>query len=169
MDHLDASTAEAMGRAWRTIAMEAPVYVIGEERKPLPPGCAHHLPMVGWDAIMTRETGYFLNGLSKEPAFDSCFHLSLAFHTPDHAGPKTWAFNEPLALSILRGAFGDEVPYVWTTQAVSGQGKARDVRHFYLFVDPMNWSTPIQRMSDRVSKIGRMGQRSGLILPGGTH
>lgn len=80
--------------------------------------------------IYTKEYGYHTGGWWKNPDYERCWHLSIAF-----AGGK-----EKKALSdILKYIFGHYQSLIWIEPPYTEEGKTLDVWHYRLFCDD-NWN-----------------------------
>ena len=84
--------------------------------------------------IYTRETGYHSGGWWKNPDYERCLHLSIAFVEERPFGRLP--FQKKEALRIATAFFGDDVRLTWFEPAYSERGKECDVGHYRLFCDP---------------------------------
>lgn len=92
--------------------------------------------------IFTRDVGMHSSGWWKNPDYERCWHLSISFRDPitgifvgqDHRKAKEWC----------EAFFGTDCDKLWIEPPYSAQGKASDVWHYRLFVDPA-WQPIIPR------------------------
>jgi len=107
-----------------------------------------HGPDLAATVIFTRDEGMHSSGWWKNPDYERCEHLSLAFFVPgeavqhDHARARLWCL----------GFFGaDRLRYLWVEPPYTDKGKTRDVYHYRLFLTP-DWRTPVLPRGEVYSK-----------------
>lgn len=76
--------------------------------------------------IFTRDTGYHSSGWWKNPLYERCFHLSIAF-----PGGK----DKNALEKIISYLFGQDRKWIWIEPPYSPEGKKKDVWHYRLFCD----------------------------------
>ena len=76
--------------------------------------------------IYTKELGYHSGGWWKNPDYERCYHLSIAF--PGGKDAVTLG-------KILDQLFGKDSKLLWIEPPYSPEGKAKDVWHYRLFCD----------------------------------
>jgi hypothetical protein len=101
-----------------------------------------HGPDIGVSLIFTRDEGMHACGWWKNPDYERCEHVSLAFWElrpgrpplpQDHVRARLWCL----------GFFGVErCRYLWIEPPYSERGIERDVYHYRLFLAP-DWRLPV--------------------------
>jgi len=85
--------------------------------------------------LLTRDVGYHTCGWWKNPDYERCWHLSIAFH-----GGK----NKNGLKKIIDGLFGDHKRKLWIEPPYSDVGKSKGVWHYRLFCDEQ-WDPIVPR------------------------
>jgi hypothetical protein len=108
-----------------------------------------HTPELGATILFTRDAGMHTSGWWKNPDYERCEHLSLAFFYPPHL-PRP--HDHVLARLWCLAFFGaDRLRYLWVEPPYSAQGRQRDVYHYRLFVAP-DWRLPVLPRGEVYSK-----------------
>lgn len=95
-------------------------------RGDVPDSCRWLLERYPCTIVYTREEGYHSGGWWKNPDYERCYHLSIAF-----AGGK-----DKKALSeILKLLFNSYQHLLWVEPPYSDEGKKMEVWHYRLFCD----------------------------------
>lgn len=76
--------------------------------------------------IFTRDIGYHSGGWWKNPLYERCFHLSIAFP----GGKDKHGLDK-----IISYLFGLDRKWIWIEPPYSDHGKKNDVWHYRLFCD----------------------------------
>lgn len=90
--------------------------------------CRHFCENTEASIIYTRDVGYHTSGWWKNPDYERCYHLSLAF--------VGRAFNRKIGARWCEAIFGDNTRLLWAEPPYSKAGKKAEVYHFRLFCDP---------------------------------
>jgi hypothetical protein len=91
--------------------------------------------------ILTRDVNHHLSGWWKNPDYERCWHLSLAFYNRDFSRrPK----NVKLTEKWLDLIFGKYKRLIWTEPPCSKTGIKNDSWHYRLFCDE-HWQPIIPR------------------------
>jgi hypothetical protein len=85
--------------------------------------------------VFTRDEGYHTGGWWKNPDYERCWHLSIAF-----PGGK----NKKALDDIITYLFGLNKKMLWVESPYSDEGKRMDVWHYRLFCDE-HWQPIIPR------------------------
>lgn len=99
--------------------------------------CSHILrfsPGLEVTILYTRDAGHHTSGWWKNPDYERCLHLSLAYRDPRIVGaylPQDTKRSEELA----RAFFGDFARWCWVERPYSDEGKRLGVWHYRLFCD----------------------------------
>lgn len=108
-----------------------------------------HSPELTATVLFTRDAGMHSSGWWKNPDYERCEHLSLAFYYPPHL-PRP--HRHDLARLWCLAFFGaDRVRYLWVEPPFSAQGRERDVYHYRLFMAP-DWRLPVLPRGEVYSK-----------------
>lgn len=99
-----------------------------------------HTP-TGTKLIFTRDVGMHASGWWKNPDYERCEHLSLAFYDPETLEP-TKVQNKKLVERWCRLFFRDACRLLWIEPPGFPEGKARAVWHYRLFMDE-SWTVPL--------------------------
>lgn len=105
--------------------------------------CTHrfaHNPEIAASLVYTRDQGMHSSGWWKNPDYERCLHLSLAF--VDRQAMRPVRQQHDLARTWCAEFFGDHVRKLWVEPPYTPEGKQRDVYHYRLFMAP-GWHTPI--------------------------
>lgn len=87
----------------------------------------------GWSILFTRDVGYHSSGWWKNPDYERCYHLSLAFRDPETRNPRPR--DAKVTAQLVDGLFGRSKRFIWTEPPYSPEGKRNDVWHYRLFCD----------------------------------
>lgn len=96
--------------------------------------CRRVIPELGVSVCFTRDVGYHTSGWWKNPDYERCFHLSLAFYHPysnNEPRPRDYAITD----RFIRGLYGDARRMIWCEPPYSEKGKREDIWHYRLFCD----------------------------------
>jgi hypothetical protein len=101
-----------------------------------------HGPELAASIVFTRDQGMHTSGWWKNPDYERCEHLSLAFWAPDsRRTPRPQ--DHHLARLWCLALFGAErCRYLWVEPPYSPEGIERDVYHYRLFLAP-DWRLPM--------------------------
>lgn len=95
-------------------------------RDQVPSQCTWCLEAYPATVVFTKESGYHSSGWWKNPDYERCLHLSIAFQ----------GGNEKKALAtILDNLFGQHKNWIWIEPPFSDHGKKVGVWHYRLFCD----------------------------------
>jgi hypothetical protein len=94
----------------------------------------HHTHMLGISATYSRDVGYHTSGWWKNPDYERCRHLSLAFFEPESM-QFTGQKNDPLTRLMVDAIFGVDRRWLWCEPPYSDEGKRKCVWHYRLFCD----------------------------------
>lgn len=100
--------------------------------------CSHVLrfnPGLEATILYTRDTGHHSSGWWKNPDYERCLHLSLAYRHPHMPGAHL-EHDHDRSGNIARAFFGDEARMCWVERPYSAEGKRAGVWHYRLFCDP---------------------------------
>lgn len=99
--------------------------------------CSHVLtidPARYATVLYTRDAGHHSSGWWKNPDYERCLHLSLAYRNRLTGQPID---HDPgRSAEIARAFFGDDARRTWLEGPYSPEGKAAAVWHYRLFCDP---------------------------------
>lgn len=95
-------------------------------RSDVPDNCRWLLERYGCTIVYTRESGYHSGGWWKNPDYERCWHLSIAFFG---------GIDKKTLKTIIDNLFGDYQNWIWTEPPYSDIGKAKEVWHYRLFCD----------------------------------
>lgn len=108
-----------------------------------------HGPELSATVLFTRDEGMHACGWWKNPDYERCEHLSLAFFYPPHiARPHD---HERARLWCLAFFGPERVRLLWIEPPFSPLGKERDVYHYRLFLRP-DWRSPVLPRGEVYSK-----------------
>jgi hypothetical protein len=99
--------------------------------------CSHILrfsPGLEATVLFTRDTGHHTGGWWKNPDYERCWHLSLAYRHPMLPGAML-PHDHARSAAIAREFFGDDAAKAWIEKPYSPQGKRSDVWHYRVFCD----------------------------------
>ncbi len=94
--------------------------------------------------IYTRDVGHHTSGWWKNPDYERCRHLSIAFFAGALSAPLPLPFNRKEAQRIAEAFFREDTRKCWIEPPYSPEGKRADVHHYRLFCDP-SWTPMIPR------------------------
>lgn len=110
---------------------------------------AQHRPTES-QLIFSRDVGHHTSGWFKNPDYERCEHLSIAYRdseTGEFFGRQKWDITR----DWLRLFFGDAMRLVWTEPPFTDQGKHDGVYHFRVFYSEA-WLAPILPRGEVYSK-----------------
>lgn len=99
-------------------------------------------PPSGSSLLFTRDVGHHTCGWWKNPDYERCVHLSLAFFDPETHEPAPK--NEGLTEEWLMLLFGDERRKLWCEPPYTDKGKREEIWHYRLFCDE-HWQPIVPR------------------------
>lgn len=108
--------------------------------------CSHILrfsPGLEATILYTRDTGHHTSGWWKNPDYERCLHLSLAYRHPHLPGAHL-PHEHDRSAKIARAFFGDDARLCWIEKPYSPGGQAAGVWHYRLFCDP-GWNPILPR------------------------
>jgi hypothetical protein len=111
--------------------------VVNDANMALMRACSHVLRLnPGREAtiLYTRDIGHHSGGWWKNPDYERCLHLSLAYRDPRIVGAHL-PQDTRRSGEIARAFFGDEARRCWIERPYSPEGKRADVWHYRLFCD----------------------------------
>lgn len=98
----------------------------------------------GTTLIFTRDEGHHACGWWKNPEYERCYHLSMSAAPSAIWTPDTPDLDPELEQAWLKAFFKDKLNMLWFEPPYSALGKAHNVKHWRLFVDPA-WQPIIPR------------------------
>jgi hypothetical protein len=116
------------------------------ESRALVAACSHVLrfsPGIEATVLFTRDVGHHTAGWWKNPDYERCWHLSLAYRHPMLPGARLPHDHDRSAV-IARAFYGDDVAKAWVEKPYSLEGKLSDVWHYRVFCDE-GWNPHIPR------------------------
>lgn len=98
--------------------------------------------------LFTRDVGHHSGGWWKNPDYERCFHLSIAYRSALTGQPIE---HDASRSQVVAAAFyGDDARLAWVEPPYSPEGKGRGVWHYRLFADPA-WA-PLQPRGEVYSR-----------------
>ena len=118
--------------------------------------CSHFHWQTGTTVLYTRDTGHHTGGWFKNPDFERCKHLSIAFRDPWPHRPadelatigrvamlaqqmgvvfNSRPFDPAMAEAWVKAILRDDRKLAWTESPFTRAGKAIGVRHYRVFCD----------------------------------
>lgn len=107
--------------------------------------CSHYLRIDGGryaTVIYTRDAGHHTSGWWKNPDYERCLHISVAY--------RSFLIEQPLPQDlketrrIAEAFFGEHTRLAWIEPPYSPEGKTYDVWHYRLFCDP-SWAPTLPK------------------------
>jgi len=99
--------------------------------------CSHVLrfnPGLETSILYTRDIGHHTGGWWKNPDYERCLHLSVAYRHPMLPG-QFLPHQHERSQEIAHAFFGDAAVLAWVERPYSAQGKRADVWHYRVFCD----------------------------------
>lgn len=105
--------------------------------------CAELHWKTGTSICFTRESGYHSGGWWKNPDYERCYHLSIAFFDPILKKHRTF---EPKEAQVwVKVFFGDNHHLLWEESALGANPSIKhELRHYRLFCD-LHWQPILPR------------------------
>lgn len=103
--------------------------------------CSWWLENDNMSMILTRDHMHHESGWWKNPDYERCWHLSMAFYHPDKSRKNK---DIKLTEKWLDLIYRKNKTYVWSEPPWSDSGKRNDSWHYRVFVDE-NWQPIIPR------------------------